>query len=272
MPPFLRGTQGLEQASPNAVPRTIMRESSSSAHFAGMGSSLRIVDFPAPPAESAVMINSTALPRQRPGRDFIARHGETVFNAARRLQGDAAHTPLTQAGFAQAQEMGRALADYLGPRPALTLWASPTGRALQTLAVIAEHLGNDWHRVRTDPRLVEIGMGKWGGSYYADLAGDGPILDPSTGLFRTRAPEGEWYDEIAERVSAWLSDTNDDSGDRLIIMHGMSSRVLRGVMTGGQLLADYGAPIADQLPQGSVVMIENGVETVIHRGSGHAPA
>ena len=35
------------------------------------------------------------------GRFYIMRHGETVFNAARRLQGDNPHTPLTRAGFAQ---------------------------------------------------------------------------------------------------------------------------------------------------------------------------
>ena len=73
----------------------------------------------------------------RRGRDFIARHGETVFNAAGRLQGDHPHTPLTRAGFRQADEMGEALRHVLGDKPALTLWASPTGRALQTLAVIA---------------------------------------------------------------------------------------------------------------------------------------
>ena len=42
-----------------------------------------------------------------------------------------------RAGFAQAEEMGRALRATLGPQPAATLWASPTGRALQTIAVIA---------------------------------------------------------------------------------------------------------------------------------------
>ncbi|KAK0350053.1 hypothetical protein LTR94_030589, partial [Friedmanniomyces endolithicus] len=58
----------------------------------------------------------TGMTATRHGRDFIARHGETVFNAARRLQGDAPHTPLTRAGFAQAEEMGRALRDALGER------------------------------------------------------------------------------------------------------------------------------------------------------------
>jgi probable phosphoglycerate mutase len=210
---------------------------------------------------------------QRKGRDFIARHGETVFNAARRLQGDHPHTPLTRAGFAQADEMGRALRDLLGPKPTLTLWASPTGRALQTLAVIAEHLELDWHDARTDPRLVEIGMGSWGGRYYADViaeVGQEGVIAPG-GILRP-APDGERYVEIAVRVSGWLADTDQDRGDRLIVMHGISSRVLRGVMTGLPVDPDFGAPIAPGLPQGSVSLIESGIESVPHLGTGHAPA
>lgn len=208
----------------------------------------------------------------RKGRDFIARHGETVFNAARRLQGEALHTPLTRAGFAQADEIGRALRATLGERPALTLWASSAGRAQQTLAIIAEHLALDWHAARADDRLVEIGMGAWGGRYYADVIAEaGPVIDPATGLLKP-APDGETYAAIAARVSAWLADTNDDPGDRLVIMHGISSCVLRGVMTGQPVLDGFGAPAARGLPQGSVVMIEGGVEQIVHLGTGRAPA
>ncbi|MBX9858431.1 MAG: histidine phosphatase family protein [Sphingomonas sp.] len=208
----------------------------------------------------------------RQGRDFIARHGETVFNAARRLQGDAAHTPLTRAGFAQADEMGAALARYLGQQPPLTLWSSSAGRALQTLAIMAEHVGLDWHAARPDDRLVEIGMGRWGGRYYAELIGEvGSVIDPASGLL-TPSPDGETYPQIVARVSAWLADTNNDPGDRLVIMHGVSSCVLRGVMTGLPVWPSLGAPAAKGLPQGSLVMIERGVETVIHLGGGHAPA
>jgi len=207
----------------------------------------------------------------RQGRDFIARHGETVFNVARRLQGDAVHTPLTRAGFAQADELGQTLRQLLGPRPALTLWASPTGRALQTLAVIAEHLELDWHGANTDPRLGEIGMGSWGGRLYSDVIGEaGPVVTPS-GLLRV-APGGEDYHAIAKRCGGWLADTDADSGDRLVIMHGISSRVLRGVMTNAPIDADTGVPIARGLPQGSLVLIENGQESVAHLGTGRAPA
>ncbi|TPG20846.1 histidine phosphatase family protein [Sphingomonas koreensis] len=207
----------------------------------------------------------------RSGRDFIARHGETVFNAARRLQGDAAHTPLTRAGFAQADEMGRALRATLGRKPALSLWASPTGRALQTLAVIAEHLELDWHAAITDPRLIEIGMGSWGGRYYADVVADvGRVIDPASGLLKP-APDGETYLQVAARVADWAADS-DAPDDRLVIMHGISSRVLRGVLTGAAPDPLYQVPIAPGLTQGSVALIERGVETIVHHGDGHAPA
>lgn len=208
-------------------------------------------------------------PGERQGRDFIARHGETVFNAARRLQGDHPHTPLTRAGFLQAEEMGRALRDALGARPALDLWASPTGRALQTLAVICEHLELDWHAAHTDARLTEIGMGSWGGRYYDEVVGEvGPVVT-ADGLLRC-APDGERYEAIAARVGGWLADT-DAPGDRLVIMHGISSRVLRGVMTGAPVHA-CGAPVLPGHPQGTVTRIERGVETIVHLGTGRAPA
>lgn len=205
---------------------------------------------------------------KRKGRDFIARHGETVFNRAGRMQGDLLHTPLTRAGFAQADAMGDALRGLLGPKPQVTLWASSAGRALQTLAVIAEHLELDWHEARTDDRLVEIGMGEWSGRYYRELGEVEDILDAEHRLYRRPPPGGEWYDAIAARVSGWLADTDDDPGDRLVIMHGMSSRVLRGVMTGIDVLPQFDAPVAPDLPQGSIVLIEHGVETVAHLGSG----
>ncbi|OYY79684.1 MAG: histidine phosphatase family protein [Sphingomonas sp. 28-62-20] len=210
--------------------------------------------------------------RTRRGRDFIARHGETVFNAARRIQGDVHHTPLTRAGFAQADEMGAALAACLGRMPRLTLWASPTGRALQTLAVVVEHVGLDWHQAHTDPRLAELGTGSWGERYYADLAAEvGELVHPGTGLLKS-APDGETYPAMAARLSGWLADTDDDPGDRLVIMHGLSSRVLRGLMTGADAMPAIGAPAAPSVPQGSLVMIEAGVETLVHRGTGFAPA
>ena len=203
------------------------------------------------------------------GRIFIARHGETVFNAAGRMQGAMQDTPLTRAGFAQADAMGAALATYLGTKQALRLYSSPSGRALQTLAIVAEHIGEDWHEATHDARLMEIDVGTWGGRTYAEIIDDqGEIIDHEASLFSVRPPGGEWYDEIAVRLNAWIADTQGDRGDRLVVMHGMSSCVLRGTLLGLPADPRFGAPIAPRMPQGSLVMVGNGAETVVKAGGG----
>lgn len=200
-------------------------------------------------------------------RLFIARHGETIFNLAGRIQGDHVHTPLTRTGFAQADAMGRALAVYLAAEPpVLDLVASDTDRALQTLSVIAEHVGADWHQARSDARLQEIDMGEWGGVYYKDLGGQLQI-DEEERLFLTTAPGGEDYSAIADRLSDWLSE-QQFLRDTVLISHGMTSRVLRGILVGADMHPRFGAPIAVGLPQGSIVQICDGQEETIHLGGG----
>lgn len=203
------------------------------------------------------------------GRIFIARHGETVFNFAKRMQGDKLDTPLTRTGFAQADAMGAALAEWLKPGETLQLWCSPSGRALQTLAVIAEHIGHDWHQTTHEPRLYEINVGDWAGRTYAEIMDDlGPIMDETHGLFSIRPPKGEWYDDIAQRLTDWLEETAHISEDRLVIMHGMSSRVLRGLLLGLPVTEPWKAPIAPSLPQGTMVVVENGQEQIVRQGGG----
>jgi glucosyl-3-phosphoglycerate phosphatase len=205
-----------------------------------------------------------------PGRTFIARHGETVFNAAARMQGTGQlHTPLTRRGFAQADAMGSALASWLGTSQTLHLWSSSAGRALQTLAVVAEHIGADWHQASVDDRLQEIDVGDWSGRSYAEIGKEhGDFIDAEAGLFSVRPPAGEWYDEIATRLRAWIVDASQSRGDRLVLMHGMSSRVLRGILLDLPVDPRWGAPIADSLPQGTLVMIGGAQEKIIAKGAG----
>ncbi len=237
------------------VPRTVMDK------IAPSGKSARRL-----PTEKIV---GKALSMTLKGRIFIARHGETVFNYAKRMQGDKRDTPLTRTGFAQADAMGSDLANWISPGHPLKLWSSPSGRALQTLAIICEHIGQDWHRALHDPRLFEINVGDWAGRTYAEIMEEiGPIVDPETGLFSVRAPNGEWYDEIAARLSSWIADTADYEGDRLVLMHGMSSRVLRGLLLGLEANEPWKAPIAPSLPQGTMVVIKDGVEQIVRQGAG----
>jgi probable phosphoglycerate mutase len=197
-------------------------------------------------------------------RFFIARHGETVHNAAARMQGNDAHAPLTHAGIVQAHAMGERLAALLGPRPDLDIWASSAGRALQTAAIVAEHLGHDYFDIRIDPRLREIEVGDWAGRLYRDIVAEsGSILCPERFAFTVRPPGGEVHQEVAARLGAWLAELPADR-DLIVVTHGMTSRVLRGLLAGGTPFD--GVALADGVPQGGIVQVENGVETLLNAG------
>jgi glucosyl-3-phosphoglycerate phosphatase len=202
-------------------------------------------------------------------RVFIARHGETVFNKIARMQGQAeVHTPLTWEGCVQAKMMGRSLASYLGSDDRPQLWSSTAGRALQTLAIVAEEIDADWHETRRDDRLLEIDVGNWSSRTYADIAGEiGPIVDMEHKLFSVRPDGGEYYDDVAARLSHWLAEQAFEQ-DMLVICHGMTARVLRGLLLGHAPMERFGAPIAPSLAQGSMVMIRDGVEELVIDGEG----
>lgn len=197
---------------------------------------------------------------------YLARHAETVYNAGARMQGNMAHTPLTRAGIAQAEAMGVAIAAHFGPGADIDIWASPAGRTLQTVAIVAEHLGRDFFDVRTDPRLLEIDVGRWEGRRYADIVAEqGPIVCPDARAFNVAPPEGEYYPAIAVRLQAWLADLDPARG-ALVISHGITLRVLRGMLAGGR--AFEGVILAEDAPQGTVFRIEDGVAAALHVGAG----
>ena len=201
-------------------------------------------------------------------RLFIARHGETVFNAVGRMQGMDAHTPLTWEGCEQAVRMGEALRSHVSDPASLRLVASPSGRTLQTLALVVAEIHADWHYHTTDRRLREIDVGEWEGQYYLTLFPDiGALVDAEHRLFKIVAPGGEDYVAVAARLREWLTE-QDFAHDMLVISHGMTARVLRGLLLDLPDLASFGAPVAPSLAQGSMVMICDGVEEMVIDGAG----
>ena len=205
-------------------------------------------------------------------RYFIMRHGETVYNQRHVLQSNTIHTPLTRLGCDQATQMGAALRAELGPEPRATLHVSDTGRALQTLALICEVIGLNWFSAQRSADLREIEMGSWClRSYGAVEAEVGPIMFADH-LLRP-APDGEDYPAIAARLARWLAGPGSRPGDHIVVSHGITSRVLRGMLTGRPVRAETGTPIAPSLVQGSIAMVADGSETVLFgatHGTEHA--
>lgn len=161
---------------------------------------------------------------------YLCRHGQTRFNAVRRYQGQV-DSPLTELGRAQASAMGRALRPLVGE--GLRVWASPLGRAQESLGLILAEIGP--RPVTTDARLMEVAMGAWDGLDETEIEAEYPGardgLPPGEWFFH--GPGGETFAMFRDRLAGVLAEiAGDPAPVKLVVAHGVVSRVMRGLHAG----------------------------------------
>lgn len=93
---------------------------------------------------------------------ILVRHGETLWNRERRMQGQT-DTPLSDLGHAQAAALGQRLARH----PFAAIYSSDLARAWETAAPIAQASGRE---VISEPRLRECTFGVFEGLTYPEMA------------------------------------------------------------------------------------------------------
>lgn len=159
---------------------------------------------------------------------YILRHGQTEWNLEGRMQGRL-DSALTEQGQAQARQQGQIL-NLLGLNETLMrCLSSPQGRAAHT-AELALQVVN--RQAIADERLVETDMGDWQNCLNADLRAYctddlWQDLGPSWYFFNT--PNGENYADNRARCKALLDELD---GPAILVTHGITSKVLRGVWLG----------------------------------------
>jgi len=121
---------------------------------------------------------------------YLFRHGETHWNAEKRAQGHL-DSPLTPAGRAQAEAMGRRLADELrqaGYEPTCVIVrASPLGRVRETLSIAAAAAGLSHDDNCFDHRLREMSWGEWDGLTGVEIEARWRRGGSTTGITSRRA-------------------------------------------------------------------------------------
>ena len=165
---------------------------------------------------------------------YLLHHGETAWNIERRMQGSK-DSALTARGRAQAAAMGRALAAELARDPGPTVFLrSPLGRTCETASIIGRELGLDPSQWRDDPRLAELRYGDWEGSTWAEIEARHP-----NALAGWRAdpegfcpPGGETHFELRRRSAAALADIIASGTRTVVVSHGVSGAVMRGLLHG----------------------------------------
>ncbi len=165
---------------------------------------------------------------------YVLRHGETVWNLDRRMQGTK-NSDLTERGRAQAEAMGRALKAELDGEPGPTLFLrSPLGRALETSMIVGRELGLDPGDWRDDPRLAELGYGDWEGFSWKEIERHAPsaLADWRADPEGFCPPGGETHFELRRRTRAALADIVASGSRTVMVGHGVSGAVLRGLNLG----------------------------------------
>ncbi len=187
---------------------------------------------------------------------YLLRHGQTEFNLEGRFQGHL-DSPLTDLGVAQASAMGRRVATLIPQPEDWRIIASPLGRAQATARIVADALTIT--AIETDPRLIEITVGRWDGRLRAEVEQEaGPSFAASGWDFRS--PDGETFDSTAARTRDWLESLPPDAERRIIaVSHGVTSRVLRGVYAG----LSREESLAQAVPQDAFFRLKDGQVTRI---------
>ena len=157
---------------------------------------------------------------------YFVRHGQTDYNAARRIQG-ILDIPINATGRLQARRNGALLSELIWDKARFDFVASPLLRARQTMEIVRHEMGLSPDGYRADDRLKEIRFGAWGGLTMQEIAERDPHnyalrqADP----WNAAPPEGQSYREFYDQVMGWLAEVTSDT---ILVAHGGTGRCLSG--------------------------------------------
>ncbi|RWX77208.1 histidine phosphatase family protein [Neorhizobium lilium] len=151
---------------------------------------------------------------------YVIRHGQTDWNAQRRLQGQK-DIPLNDIGRMQAAQNGRTLRGLVGDAEGFSFIASPLSRTRETMQIMRQAMGLDPSGYSTDERLVELSFGDWEGHTLKEVRGFSPEkLEGRTADKWSFIPPGasaESYEILSWRIGAWLQSLD---GPTISVSHG----------------------------------------------------
>lgn len=140
---------------------------------------------------------------------YIARHGETENNRAKRLSGWI-DTPLTSTGL----EPTKKVIDKLSGIRLDEMYSSDVGRAFITAYVIAQGL-NFTKAIQRVAGLREVNYGDAANMFSAEAYEKYPLLDRDT---RFAPTNGESLDLMQKRVFQAVADINSAHADKTILL------------------------------------------------------
>ncbi|KRA55946.1 histidine phosphatase family protein [Devosia sp. Root635] len=188
---------------------------------------------------------------------YFARHGETDWNRERRYQGTL-DIPLNDTGRKQADASGVLLRELLerdNVDPLSLRWfASPLGRAAETMERMRAAFDTDLPPVVLDPRLLEISFGTHEGRLHSEIAREQALVGDHD-RWHYRPEQGESYDDVALRLLDFARELTQHA---VVVAHGGVLRVLRHLVEG----VERDQVVSWPPPQGAVAHFVRGRMTL----------
>ncbi len=184
---------------------------------------------------------------------YVIRHGQTDWNAERRLQGQK-DIPINAIGRGQAKNNGIALAAILATEEAnFDFVASPLGRTRETMEIMRAAMGLPPEDYRTDQRLVEVSFGDWEGYTLKQLKASQAerVAERNTNKWDFIPPgeDAESYEIMSWRTGAWLNSVDRPT---VCVTHG---GVIRSLF---KMISNLPKDVASEgeIPQDRILKIE----------------
>lgn len=159
---------------------------------------------------------------------YVLRHGQTEWNREGRHQGRK-DSPLTALGLEQAALQGEILRNAGLTGENVACYCSPQKRAAKTAEIALAAINAT---PKPDDRLMEVGFGHWEGLTLDEIDANWPgaiEAQPDMFLWSFTSVEGERFGDMAARCKSFLDSLTRPS---VIVSHGITSRVLRGLWLG----------------------------------------
>lgn len=172
---------------------------------------------------------------------YLVRHGKTMFNTSRRVQGWS-DTPLTNEGIEVAQFLGRGLREI----PFEAIYTSDRGRTIETAEIVLSESNQTHLEINEVPGFREFGFGKFEGELedvmfgkvmehlgfetleeaFDSFGDDGYRIVCETVEKMDETGMSETYDAMELRLKAALqkvcTETKVADANVLVISHGMA--------------------------------------------------
>jgi broad specificity phosphatase PhoE len=184
---------------------------------------------------------------------YLARHGESDWNAERRWQGHA-DRPLTGRGREQAGELAARLDDV----ELEAVYASDLRRAWETAEAVASNQGLTVVRL---PELREVDVGSWSGCTREECAERFPEAFARWQAGGSGWEDGESYEAMGERVVGAVQRLASvhPEGSILVVSHGGPIRAVHAHALGVDIATHRRAGPVEPNARLSAVAVERGL-------------